>query len=682
MRSTGGGTASLSMGQFILVLSLVVTLLSVGVVVFLSKYVEEKAISDIALKEGRQTSQLVFQGLYSVMERGWTKEDILKTVERLNASLPGLNIKVFRGAPVIREFGDIPVEKALREHDPVIRKALSDGKESMLLGDKAIRYLYPMAVEKKCQRCHDAQVGEINGVIDITYPVEDLKVSLGFVMKTLVGTFAVFLFAIFVILYFKLRYFIARPVKELVAVMQEIIADANLNRRVEGRRLRIRELSNLSDYFNRLLTTIQDYQQQLEELTSRDPLTKLYNRRSFEKFVGSEISRSKRHGHEFAVLYFDIDSFKHVNDSYGHPIGDLLLKEVGLLMAKELRKTDVLARISGDEFGILLPETSIKGALDVAEKIRTTINGESFQLPEGSTRAQVSAGVAIFPENGESVDKLSIAMEVAMYKAKRLGKNRVSTIEESEEEALRETMSQGRALRLAIDEDRVEPFFQPIVETHSGKTFAYEVLARIREDDDHVPAGKFIEAAEELGLSNEIDDHIFAKGLKAFAEMNHPNAKIFFNLSPKRIADKDRMNGISDQVRRFGIRPDQVILEITEREALPNIGQLIELVDRIRSEGFAFAIDDFGSGFSSFIYLKYLTVDYVKIEGSFVRHAASDEKDCIMVRHIHNMANEFGLKTIGEFVEDEAALEVLKEIGVDFCQGYHLGRPQRAMAAE
>ena len=643
MRSTGGGTASLSMGQFILVLSLVVTLLSVGVVVFLSKYVEEKAISDIALKEGRQTSQLVFQGLYSVMERGWTKEDILKTVERLNASLPGLNIKVFRGAPVIREFGDIPVEKALREHDPVIRKALSDGKESMLLGDKAIRYLYPMAVEKKCQRCHDAQVGEINGVIDITYPVEDLKVSLGFVMKTLVGTFAVFLFAIFVILYFKLRYFIARPVKELVAVMQEIIADANLNRRVEGRRLRIRELSNLSDYFNRLLTTIQDYQQQLEELTSRDPLTKLYNRRSFEKFVGSEISRSKRHGHEFAVLYFDIDSFKHVNDSYGHPIGDLLLKEVGLLMAKELRKTDVLARISGDEFGILLPETSIKGALDVAEKIRTTINGESFQLPEGSTRAQVSAGVAIFPENGESVDKLSIAMEVAMYKAKRLGKNRVSTIEESEEEALRETMSQGR---------------------------------------DHVPAGKFIEAAEELGLSNEIDDHIFAKGLKAFAEMNHPNAKIFFNLSPKRIADKDRMNGISDQVRRFGIRPDQVILEITEREALPNIGQLIELVDRIRSEGFAFAIDDFGSGFSSFIYLKYLTVDYVKIEGSFVRHAASDEKDCIMVRHIHNMANEFGLKTIGEFVEDEAALEVLKEIGVDFCQGYHLGRPQRAMAAE
>ncbi len=682
MKSSGGSVASLSMGQFILILSFVVALLSAGVVLFLSKYVEEKAIGDIALKEGRQTSQLVFQGLYSVMERGWTKDDIHKTVERLNSSLPGLDIKVFRGAPVIREFGDIAVEKALRENDPVVRQALRDGKEAMLMASGAIRYIYPMVVKKKCQRCHEAKLGEVNGVIDITYPVEDLKVSVGFVMKTLVGTFAVFLFGIFVIIYFKLRFFIASPVKQLVTVMRDIISDSNLSRRVEGQKIRIRELSNLSEYFNRLLSTIQDYQDQLEELTSRDPLTKLYNRRSFEKFVGTEISRSQRHKRQFALLYFDVDSFKHVNDSFGHPIGDVLLKQLGVLMEEELRKTDVLARISGDEFAIMLPETDLAGAADVAEKIRRQISETSFQLPEGSTRVQVSVGVAGFPENGESVDKLSIAMEVAMYKAKRLGKNRVSTIEESEEQALHETMSQGRALRLAIDEDRIEPFFQPIVETATGEIYAYEVLARIREDDDHVPAGKFIEAAEELGLSNEIDDHIFAKGLKAFAAMKNSKTKIFFNLSPKRIADLGRMRGMAEQVRRHGIPPEKVVLEITEREALPNIGQLIELVDWMREEGFSFAIDDFGSGFSSFIYLKYLTVDYVKIEGSFVRHAANDEKDHIMVRHIHNMANEFGLKTIGEFVEDEDALEVLQKIGVDFCQGYHMGRPERPVAAE
>jgi len=670
------------MGQFILILSTVVIVLSVSMVVFLSKYVEERAIGEIARKEGHQTSQLVFQSLYSVMERGWTKEQILKTVKRLNKQLPGLKVKVFRGYPVIREFGDIAVEKALREHDPIVKKALSDGKETMHMGTEAIRYIFPIAVEPKCQRCHDADIGDVNGVIDITYPVDDLKISVGFVMKTLVGIFTAFLIAIFILIYVKLRYFIAMPVKELVTVMQDIIADTNLDRRVEGRGIRIRELSNLGDYFNRLLSTIQDYQQQLEELTSRDPLTKLYNRRSFEKFVGSEISRSRRHEHQFTLLYFDIDSFKHVNDSYGHPIGDLLLKEISRIMSAELRKTDVLARISGDEFAILLPETDIPGAVEAADKIREVIAGTSFQLPDGSTRTQVSVGVVGYPENGETIDKLSIAMEVAMYKAKRLGKNRVSTIEESEEEALRETMSQGRALRSAIDEDRIEPFFQPIVATAKGDVFAYEVLARIREGDDHIPAGKFIETAEEMGLSNEIDDHIFAKGLKAFAAMGKSNAKIFFNLSPKRIADHDRMRRITDQVKRHGLKPEQVVLEITEREALPNIGELIELVNWLRGEGFGFAIDDFGSGFSSFIYLKYLSVDYVKIEGSFVRHAATDEKDCIMVRHIHNMAHEFGLKTIGEFVEDEAALETLKELGVDYGQGYFLGRPHKLLAAE
>ena len=669
---------SMSIGQVVLLLSVMVMVIAVVVVLAMSQIVRSKAINDLAREEAQQTSALIFESLFSAMRKGWSKQDIEEVIERLNTTQPGLNVRVFRGDPVIREFGAFPGEKETVGADPSLQKALKQGEPQFLSDEDKIRYIYPVKVDFRCQRCHDANIGDVNGVVDITYPIQNLKISLTFVTNTVIAGFVVVLIAVFILFYAKLQYLLVSPIAHMVQVMKDITLRQDLNRRVDDEGGIIREITDLSSYFNRLLASVQEYQEKLEEFSIRDPLTGLFNSKKFDEFLRIEVERSSRHNHQFSLISFDLDNFKHVNDSYGHPIGDLALKELAAMLDNEIRRTDMLARIAGDEFAVMLPETDIEGAMEAAEKFHELLNTTTLNLPVGRTRIVASIGVVTFPENGDEAEKLRIAMDVAMFKAKRLGKNRIATAEDGEQEMVNEVFSRGQFLRRALDEDLIEPFFQPIVGVKDGRPFAFEVLARIREADRIYTASEFIEAAEELGLSAEIDERIFNKAigwLNGHGNDFSRNSKLFFNLSSKSFANTDHLLGIPRRLRENGIEPEQVVLEITEREALPHFSELVGLIEELRGEGLAFALDDFGSGFSSFLYLKYLNIDYVKIEGSFVRHMVADEKDQIMVEHIHSMARRFGLRTIAEFVEDAETIKLLDKIGVDFGQGYHYGRP-------
>lgn len=226
-------------------------------------------------------------------------------------------------------------------------------------------------------------------------------------------------------------------------------------------------------------------------------------------------------------------------------------------------------------------------------------------------------------------------------------------------------------------EDRIEAFLQPIIVVQTNDVMAFEVLVRIRDGEKIIPAGEFIEIAEELGMAKELDRMIFRKGLAHYVKVTaiHPQAKFFFNLFPRSFGDLDWIRGIPDLVRSAGVPCEKIVLEITEREALPNLTQVRAVIEELRTSKISVALDDFGSGFSSFLYLKYLSIDYVKIDGSFVRQIAADERDRIMVEHINDIAHQFGLKTVAEFVEDEATAKMLAEIGVDYAQGYYYGRP-------
>ena len=668
----------LTLGRLLILISVMAALIASLLIYTVSESIRDHAIRELARDDAQQTSRMVFQSLYSAMRKGWSKQEINDSIQRLNTNFPELKIRVYRGEIVTRQFGAMAGEEASVLSDKDLSLALQHGKDAMTFPDaESIRYLYPVIAQQECLVCHtQSHVGAVHGVIDITYPIRDLKVSFSVVINTIVGYTLLVIAIVFIILYLKLRYLVAQPIANLVGVMRSVTLDMDMSRRVTGSSW-LAEIRHLADYFNHLLQTVQEYNAKLEELSVRDPLTGLYNRRKFHEFLKYEIIRAERHQHGFAVIMIDLDNFKYINDTFGHPIGDMVLKELTAMLGEGLRRGDVLARLGGDEFALLLPETPAKNGLLVANKLHQTLAGREFELPVGKVRTTASFSMVSYPEDGKTEEELYSAMDVVLYKAKMLGKNQVMTAETEADRSMMAIFKQGDFLRNAMREDRIEAFLQPIVELKSNTVAAYEVLVRIRDGETIIPAGDFIEVAEELGMAQELDREVFRKGLAHYAAIadKHPQARMFFNLFPRSFNDIEWVRGIPDLVRNAGVPCEKVVLEITEREALPNLTQVRAVIEELRASKIAVALDDFGSGFSSFLYLKYLAIDYVKIEGSFVRQIVADERDRVMVAHINGMAHEFGLKTVAEFVEDEMTAKMLAEMGVDYAQGYYFGRP-------
>ncbi len=668
----------LTLGRLLILLSLVTLTISFALIFVLSGFVRDRAVHELARDDAQQTSKLVFQSLYSAMRKGWNKQEIADSIERLNESFPNLKIKVYRGKIVAGQFGDMLGERNLIAEDAALKRALNGGGEALLFpGKDSIRYLYPVLAKQECLVCHtQSHVGAIHGVIDISYPIKNLKVSFSEVINTIVGYTLVIMAVIFIILYLQLRYLVAKPIANLVGVMRNVTLDMNLSHRVTSSAWLV-ELRHLAEYFNHLLKTVQEYNFKLAELSIRDPLTGLYNRRKFQEFLQYEIIRATRHQRGFSMIMIDLDNFKYINDTFGHPIGDMVLRELTAMLAAELRKGDVLARMGGDEFAIILPETEAAGGLLVANKLHKTLLNKEFDLPVGKLRTTGSFSMVSFPEDGKTEEEIYSAMDVVLYKAKSHGKNQVMTAESEEDRSMMTVFKQGDFLRSALHENRIEAFLQPIIDVKTNDIMAFEVLVRIRDGEVIVPAGEFIEVAEELGMAKELDREVFRKGLAHYAMVfaKHPQARFFFNLFPRSFHDLDWVRGIPELVRSAGVPCNKIVLELTEREALPNLSQIRDVLQELRGQGIAVALDDFGSGFSSFIYLKYLAIDFVKIEGSFVRNMVADERDRIIVEQINGMAHRFGLKTVAEFVEDEATAKMLVEIGIDYAQGYYYGRP-------
>ncbi len=674
----------IALGSLLIYLSVFSLLLVLVFAYLLSGVVRDHAVHDLARENAQQTSKLVFQSLYSAMRKGWNKQEINEIIARLNAVMPDVSIRAYRGEIVERQFGAMPGEHAVIAADPVLAGALRDGKDVILSPDQAsIRYLYPLRATQECLVCHtESHVGAVHGVIDITYPTGNLHKSLNQMIAPVIIYSLLMMGLVLALLYILLRKLVVLPIRNLVGVMKKVSHETDFSQRVVGNYW-IVELKYLSEYFNRLLGTVQEYNLQMEELAVRDPLTGVYNRRKFEEVLAYEILRAERQQQGFSIIMADLDDFKSINDTYGHPVGDMALKKLTLLLESCLRKGDLLARLGGDEFAVILPATAAASALRVAKKLHHTLASEDLELPVGQVKLAASFGVVSYPADGKDKMELLAAMDAVLYQAKNQGKNQVVTTASGQDSVLRNIFQQGDFLRRALREDRLEAYLQPVVDVRSGDVFAYEVLARIRHEGAVIEAEQFIQVAEDLGIIRELDKRMFQQGLQHINRMQekHQQAKLFFNLSAATFGDTKWMLSIPDQLAQSGILCDRVVLEITEREALPHLNQVRGVIDELRHKGIAFALDDFGSGFSSFIYLKYLAVDYVKIEGSFVRQMAVDERDRIMVTHIHQVAKEFGLKTVAEFVEDEETAKILAEIGVDYAQGFYYGHPTAATAS-
>ncbi|MFV1996955.1 MAG: EAL domain-containing protein [Acidiferrobacterales bacterium] len=420
---------------------------------------------------------------------------------------------------------------------------------------------------------------------------------------------------------------------------------------------------------NRMLTT---YQEELYHLSVTDPLTGLFNRRHFDTQFDIILSDHLKNNRPLCLLLVDIDGFKFINDTYGHPFGDEVLKSIALLLQELIRRNDYICRLAGDEFAMVLKNTGLKDATRIAYKLHDNINQAQIQLPVGHIQIQCSIGVAEAPTHGESAQALISAADVALYQSKRAGRNRVQVLSEDISKATMSIFGQGFQIRNAIESGNINPAFQPICDLKTGDTIAYEVLARMKVDGEIIAAKNFITVAEELGLTREVDLHIIEQAL-----IQSPKERnLFINVDMSSFNDNSFVRSLRDLLSPACDSGRQITIEITERESVPVNSELLRDIDTLRNMGCQLALDDFGSGYSTYKFLELFQPDYLKIEGTFVQSMLQSDYASKIVRHIHDLANSFGMKTIAENIENEETLEAIKKLGIENGQGIYLGKPE------
>ena len=422
---------------------------------------------------------------------------------------------------------------------------------------------------------------------------------------------------------------------------------------------------------------INKYTQDLEYYAARDPLTDLFNQRVFNDMMSYEIKRANRHEYSFALMVIDCDNFKPINDNFGHAFGDKFLQTIADILEEEKRPEDVAARYGGDEFTIILPECDENGALTVAKRIAERIANKKLIAPDNTkVGLTISTGICVYPQHTMSQTDMFVIADAMMYQAKEEGKNSIRIPDQKDiSSILRNNQEKSSLLIKAIENDQIEAYFQPIKPSLSNNDLViHELLMRINQDGRIVSAYEFIEIAEARGLINTMDLMVIEKAFKKIRETNYEGI-LFINLSPKSLIMGDFINKINNFVKTYGIVKEHIVFEITERETVKNFSLLEKFVHALKAEGYKFAIDDFGSGFSSFHYIKKFPIDYIKIDGDFIINIDKDIKDRAFVNSIVTLAKELNIKIIAEFVESQEIVEVLNLLEIDYYQGYHIGKP-------
>ncbi|MBF0225950.1 MAG: EAL domain-containing protein [Desulfobacterales bacterium] len=426
-------------------------------------------------------------------------------------------------------------------------------------------------------------------------------------------------------------------------------------------------------------------EQKAEYLTNYDGLTGLLNRDKFIEKLEKQIATIDKG----CFVISDLDGFKDINDIYGHNFAnDFFKRLIGIMKQKLAENLEydkyLIGRLGEDDIGILF-QTNSDETFKIIEDIRKNI--ESFRFTDKSIQATVSSGIVQFPEYGKDIQVIISNANMALHRSKIFGKNKTSifTDKDKELQKIHTRLHQKDKILKALDEDRFEIYFQPLLDLKTNEIHHYEVLARMRGEDGRIILpGYFIPAAEAFGLISYIDKVITKKAIKYQSDLMKQGQFYTFamNLSGKELGDDDMLNYLKEEIKSVGADPKGLVFEITETAAIHDIDRAIKFINSLQSMGCSFSLDDFGVGFTSFTYLRDMNVDFIKIDGAFVKRIKENKTDKAIVKSINTIAKEMKIKTIAEFVEDEATLKILKELEVDFGQGFLIGKPAPTLISD
>ncbi|MBV5320939.1 MAG: EAL domain-containing protein [Sulfuricurvum sp.] len=628
--------------------------LTLIVAYFYGEYMKKDAISNLAHIDAKKTSKLVFEALYSAMQRGWNKDDLEEIISRLNSVDKNMKVNVYRSAIVAERFGEIEKDKLARESNVDIVKAIKGTEVLNISNSEFIKFYYPVVAKDACLKCHtNANIGDVLGVIDVSYPIDDLKVSLSEMINFFIIFIIVFSLIVYLAIFIELKQYLIKPIKNFANVIKNITASHDMKKRVEVND-NIEEIDSIKDIFNSMLDSI-------EHQFYFDSLTGLENRRMLTEKLEEK--------QNVFLMIINIDGFQEFNDLYGDPAGDLILQEFALFLQEIMPKKEGLYRLHSDEFahlcnsGMDIHEFKLFASL-VSEKI----SQKSFTISE---KGEISLSATIGISYGSEL--LLMNADIALKLAKKNKKNFLiydETMAMAKE--YEKNFDWTKRLKKAIEEDRIVPVFQPIVDTKTEKIVKYEALMRIVDDQGlFIAPIHFLELAKKNKLYHQLTKIIIEKTFNKFENLPYI---VSINISVEDILNKEIYNFIIKKLEESQIG-EKIVFEIIESEGIENFDQVLEFINDVKRFGVKISIDDFGTGYSNFEYLMKLKVDYIKIDGSMIKNIDSDKNSQMITKSIVSFAKSMNIKTVAEFVHSKNVCEKVKEMDVDFSQGYYFGEP-------
>ncbi len=416
---------------------------------------------------------------------------------------------------------------------------------------------------------------------------------------------------------------------------------------------------------------------------THDELTKLVNRKEFNHRLAEAFNTAKDNHENHALCFLDLDKFKTVNDSCGHKAGDELLIQLTRIIKNNIRSHDTLARIGGDEFGLLLEGCSLEKAIEITEGIVSLIKNYTFNWQHKKLHVGVSIGLVMIDRNTQDIEKTLSQADIACYAAKDMGRNQVHIhgLDNGRFKKMHKELSWIAAINSASNDNRFSLYLQAIENLQNKQTSSmYEVLLRINDDEGSLTSPEsYIPAAERFGLMKDVDYWVIEQTFKQLSNLykNVANCDVclFINISANSLTNNQFSDFVIQQYKKYNISHDAVCLEISEAKAIKNINQTADIISALRKYNIKFALDDFGTGMSSFSYLKHLPVDYLKIDSNIVKNISHNTVDKAMVAAINQMGKVMNIETIAKHVENVFTLNQLKEIGIDYAQGFYLDKP-------